>query len=216
MRFVERQRVARQWIALVDLADWCARSTARASVAGEDEARKLAYRLLAESALLGEFEQEGKSKILYLVPDVFDDGGTPRFRMTREKFGFAALGTATDLLRCCWLQREMARQWIETHGFHWPSHFEERPGLSPVTHSAPLATGAPGRPTKGMNLIRAEFERRIDENTCKTSLREEATELEQWYRRRHWGAPSPTVKTIENKIRDGHRTWRTGKQPTEP
>jgi hypothetical protein len=124
MRFGKRQRVSRRWIALVDLADWCAQSTARASAAEEDEARELAYRRLAESVLIGEFERESKSEILYLVPDVFSDGGTPRFRVTREKFGFAASGTAPDLLRCRWLRRKMARQWIETHGYDWPSHFE--------------------------------------------------------------------------------------------
>jgi hypothetical protein len=212
MRFVQRQRVARRWIAFVDLADWCAQSTARATVADEDEARVLAYRRLTESVLIGEFEREGTSKILYLVPDVFDDDETPRFRLTREKFDFAAsIGSAPDLLRRCWLLREMARLWIETHGYHWPPHFEPT-----MTDSATPATGAPGRPSKGMHLIRAEFERRIDKNTCKPSLREEATELEQWFRRRHPRAPFPTVKTIENSIRSDYGTWKAGKHPTEP
>jgi hypothetical protein len=85
-----------------------------------------------------------------------------------------------------------------------------------VTDSATLATGAPGRPTKGMHLIRAEFERRIETNTCKPSLREEATELEQWYRRQHPRAPFPKRKTIENNIRSDYRTWQAEKQPTEP
>jgi hypothetical protein len=212
MRFVERQRVARRWIALVDLVDWCAQSTARASVAEENEARVLAYQRLTESILMGEFEREGTSKILYLVPDVFDDDGTPRLRLTREKFDFAvSIGSAPDLLRRCWLLREMARRWIETHGYHWPPHFEPA-----MTDSATTATGAPGRPSKSMHLIRGEFERRIDANTCMPSLRKEATELGQWCRRQHPLAPFPTRKTIENNIRTDYRTWQAGKHSTEP
>jgi hypothetical protein len=205
MRFVERQRLGRRWIALVDLADWCAQSTTRASVAEEDDARELAYRRLVESVLIGEFERDGTSKILCLAPDVFADGTSPRFRLTREQFGFGASGNAPDLLRGCWLRAEMARQWIETHGYHWPVHFE----AGPVADSVTLATGAPGRPAKGMHLISAEFKRRIAKNTCKPSLREEAAELEQWYRRQHPRAPSPSVKTIENNIRSDYRSWRT-------
>jgi len=134
MRFVERQRVARRWTAFVDLADWCAQSATRASVAEEDEARKLAYRRLADSVLTGEFEWKGVSQILYLVPDVFDDGGTPRFRLTGETFGSAAAsGTTVDLLRFCWLRREMARQWLVAHGYPLPSEFETRsPTASPA------------------------------------------------------------------------------------
>ena len=55
------------------MADWCAQSTARASAAEEDEARELAYRRLAESVLINEFGREGKSEIVYLVPDEFSN-----------------------------------------------------------------------------------------------------------------------------------------------
>jgi hypothetical protein len=43
-------------------------------------------------------------------------------------------------------------------------------------HNASMPTGAPGRPTKGMHLIRDEFQRRLRENACRSSVREEARE----------------------------------------
>jgi hypothetical protein len=77
-----------------------------------------------------------------------------------------------------------------------------------------MPTGAPGRPSKGMHLIRAEFDRRITENSCKLLLREEATDLKQWFFRENPNAQSPTVKTIENNIRADHRQWALRQRPT--
>jgi hypothetical protein len=66
-------------------------------------------------------------------------------------------------------------------------------------------TGAPGRPSKGMHTIQAEFERRIRNNGFKLDLREEATELLAWYHVEHPSEPQPTVKTIANRLRGAHR-----------
>jgi hypothetical protein len=71
-----------------------------------------------------------------------------------------------------------------------------------------MPTGAPGRPSKGMHLIQAEFERRVGENACEISLHDEATYFHQWFRQCHPQAQPPTVKTIENNIRSHHRRWK--------
>lgn len=81
--------------------------------------------------------------------------------------------------------------------------------------SGVMPTGAPGAPSKGMHLIVGELKRRVRENACKASLREEATELLQWFRLQHPNAQSPTIKTIENNIRDHHRQWRARQSPAE-
>jgi hypothetical protein len=73
--------------------------------------------------------------------------------------------------------------------------------------AANMPTGAPGRPSKGTHLIGEEFKRRLLKNSCKTSLREEATELRRWFCSQHPDAQPPTVKTIENKIRADYHRW---------
>ena len=89
VRYAERQRAARRWIAFVDLADWGAHSTTAASADAEEQARELVYRRLSESVLRGAFEQAGRSKILYLDTFVTGDGASPRCRLTREQFEIA-------------------------------------------------------------------------------------------------------------------------------
>jgi hypothetical protein len=77
-------------------------------------------------------------------------------------------------------------------------------------HPEPNAsnTGAPGRPTKGVHLIHAEFKRRAATNACATTLHEEAISLRDWYRRQYAKEAPPTVKTIENNLRADYRQWR--------
>jgi hypothetical protein len=131
MRFAERQFIARRWIAFVNITDWCAQSTTAAGVDEEKKAKDLAYRRLADSILNGELEKGGRSKILYLDPTVMDDGALSQWWLTREQFEVAfevaAMPPAPSgpfaVLNCCWVPRELARNWLESHGYPWPSHF---------------------------------------------------------------------------------------------
>jgi hypothetical protein len=131
-KFADRQRIGRRWIAVVDLVHWCAQSTTAAGIDEEQKARDLTFRRLADSILKGEFEREGPSKILYLDPLVTGDGASARCRLTREQFEIAfevaAIPPAASLpllvLGRCWLPRELARHWLQSHGYHWSAHFE--------------------------------------------------------------------------------------------
>jgi hypothetical protein len=78
-----------------------------------------------------------------------------------------------------------------------------------------MPTGAPGRPSKGMHLIRIEFDRRRIANECKPSLREEAAELEVWFRNRYPTAQPVKHNTIENNIRSDYRD-RVANRSSEP
>ena len=73
---------------------------------------------------------------------------------------------------------------------------------------APRMTGAPGRPTKSMDLIEAELRRRKEAGRVQPKLAVEAMELLTWLRREHASAAFPTIKTIENRIRATHRAWK--------
>jgi hypothetical protein len=131
-RFAERQRIVKHWIALIDLVDWCAQSTTAANNEEEAQARGVAYRRLSESMRRGEFERDGRSKLLYLDTLVTSHDVSPRCRLTREQFETAfyavAIPPASSLplsvLNCCWLPGNMARLWLESHGYRWAPHFE--------------------------------------------------------------------------------------------
>jgi len=65
-------------------------------------------------------------------------------------------------------------------------------------------TGAQGRPSS-MFLVVGEFERRADTGELAQSLREEARALVDWFKQTHGTLQPPTVKTIENKLRQLYR-----------
>jgi hypothetical protein len=142
-RFTERQRRLCQWISFPDLADWCARLTTTAGGIEQARARDLAFELLTDSILKGEFEREGRSKILFLHSRITGFGSIS-CRLEREaferQFRYAtAMTPATplplEMLARCWLPRELARRWIETHGYLCPSHFD------PENHPAVFGPG---------------------------------------------------------------------------
>ena len=58
-----------------------------------------------------------------------------------------------------------------------------------------------------MQLVDAEFERRIVEGRIEKTLAAEARALEQWLREKHPNYPRATKTTIENNIRGAF--WRS-------
>ena len=76
-------------------------------------------------------------------------------------------------------------------------------------------TGGPGRPSP-IQLVEREAERRRASGEAIDIVKEEAKYLHGWCEREHSKAPTPTPKTIENRIRIDHRTWKAGKQPKNP
>lgn len=152
-KFAARQRIARRWIALVDLVDWCAQSTTTASLDAETKAREVAYQRITDALRRGEFERDGQSKILYLDALVTSDSLSPSCRLTREQFEFVFGPTATrapsslpvTMLNCCWLPCELARHWLESHGYRWAPHFEPAP-IPTDDRKSPKALRAKPRP----------------------------------------------------------------------
>jgi hypothetical protein len=62
-KIYKHQRIARRWIPVVDLIDWCAQSATTVSLEPEANARQFAYQRFTDSVRKGEFEREGPSKI---------------------------------------------------------------------------------------------------------------------------------------------------------
>lgn len=67
-RFAAKQREIRRWIPFVEIADACARAASPVTIAEEDGAHALAYRRLVDSIARGEFERNGASWVLMLLP----------------------------------------------------------------------------------------------------------------------------------------------------
>jgi hypothetical protein len=139
-KFAERQRAAGRWIAIADLVDWCSHSTTIASIEAEAKAREVAYQRLTDAVQKDEFEREGRSKVLFLDALATSDGASPRCRLTREQFEIAVDAAAAPpapsvpvtVLNCCWLPSDLARKWLEAHGYRLPPYLESRQAVGEV------------------------------------------------------------------------------------
>ena len=154
-RFRKRQRTARRWIEFGEIATWCARSTTGSSREVEQQAANLTFQRLANSVAQGEFEVDGRSKILYLTPRVLtllfqshpkalsalaqrtlaDFGRSPSSRLTRRMFQAAQTTDPIPVLMQCWVPREMARCWLEAQGYPLPPYLSQTHGFSPAALS---------------------------------------------------------------------------------
>jgi len=132
-RFFKRQQQARRWISFVEIADMCARAASPVSIAAEEEARALAYPRLVESTWRGEFERNGRSRVLLLLPDPVVSVPHHRLandylRMMIDAYGVTDFTSASrlvkELLWFCWLPRESCRRWFKRHGLAWPDAFD--------------------------------------------------------------------------------------------
>jgi hypothetical protein len=110
----------------------CARAAFPNSIEAEGQARALAYHRLTESTWRGEFERNGRSQVLLLLPHLVSPA--PPHRLTHEHFRdlLGIYGTedfsadsrlVRDNLRYCWLPHELCRQWFARHGLEWPNAF---------------------------------------------------------------------------------------------
>lgn len=96
----------------------------------------------------------------------------------------------------------------------WPHAGSGEPGIAtggpmangtmPTPPPDPYRSGAPGKPTI-KHLILGEFRRRVQAGDVLPVLADEAKALCDWAAAQHPGAPTPTVRTVENQIRDEFR-----------
>ena len=90
-RFAERQRQTREWINFAEIAEWCSKEDQ--SIVPSKEKRAAAFNTLTSDLLAGEFEENGRSRVLYLHP------ATAKARMARD-----------------WLQDAIAHNYDGEHG----------------------------------------------------------------------------------------------------
>jgi hypothetical protein len=134
--FKERQRKTREWINFEEIADWYSREDG--SIVPDENKRVAAFDLLTRDFLAGEFEENGRSRVLFLDPAI------PRGWREREWFK-NAFDLRTDYrqyyLAACWIPRRLFRRWLAR--YHLP---ESPPRFEPVSEQPrPVSLRKPKR-----------------------------------------------------------------------
>jgi hypothetical protein len=76
-RFTETQRRTREWINFAEIAEWCSKEDG--SIVPNESKRTAAFDALQRDLLAGEFEEDGRSRVLYLNPE------STMAKMTRQR-----------------------------------------------------------------------------------------------------------------------------------
>ena len=136
-RFTEIQRRTREWINFGEITQYCAEES---SVVPNEVAREAAYEKLRNDFFEGDFEEHGRSQIMYLHPY------TAKARMTREWLAhlMEVYGDQTtinlQILAHCWMRREFFERWLAKHRMQpRPARFEPRWPTPPTTTALPLS-----------------------------------------------------------------------------
>ena len=122
-RFTRRQRNSREWINFAEIAEWC--SEEDQSIVQNENKRTEAFNRLASDLLTGEFEENGRSLVLFLHP------ATKKMRMTHEELKDAIEHNwdgdhGRSYLAHCWIPRRLFERWRIKHGLPASPRFQPR------------------------------------------------------------------------------------------
>ena len=132
-RFTARQRRVREWINFAEIAEWCSREDG--SIQPNEKKRAAALDALERDLLAGEFDENGRSRVLFLSPE------STRARMTRAwlkdaiEYNYDGHQGRSAYTAHCWIPRDLAQRWFERHRLSLP------PWLTPSVLGS--AQGAP-------------------------------------------------------------------------
>jgi len=122
--FVWQQQRLRDWISFREIAEWLSEIDGRG--VPNESARAHAYDMLQCDLLAGEFEEGGRSRVLYL--HFF----TPMAKMTQARLQtaldtFPIENVRSNYLGRCWIPRHMIDRWLAKHELpRSPARFEPR------------------------------------------------------------------------------------------
>jgi hypothetical protein len=155
-RFAQTQLRKREYINFEEIAELC--SELNGSGAPNEAARENALRNLERDLLSGEFEENSRSRVLYLHPS------TVKTRMTREwlqvaiEYNYDGHRGRSQFLPWCWMPRPMYERWAPKHSL--PS---SPPRFQPE-HTATVAVAQPTaseKPPKAISQRRQPAQERI-------------------------------------------------------
>ena len=138
-RFTQKQQQTREWINFAEIADWCSKEDH--SIIPSEDKRAVAFETLARDLLSGVFEENGRSRVLYLSP------ATTKARMTRAwlhdaiHHSYDNNGGRSEYLPHCWIPRQFFERWLARN------RLQESPSrFGPLVASSPLKKQKLGRP----------------------------------------------------------------------
>src|SRR6266567_5127536 len=124
-RFTETQKHRREWINFKEVAEYCSEESG-------------IYQKLQRDLLEGDFEENGRSRVLYLHPS------TVKAKMTRDWLsGLMEIYDQTTInsqyLAHCWIPREFFDRWLAKHRMQpRPERFEPKGPTPPTTTRQPV------------------------------------------------------------------------------
>ena len=172
-RITERQRQTREWINFAEIAEWCSKEDQ--SILPNKEKRAAAFDTLASDLLAGEFEENGRSRVLYLHP------ATSRARMTPDwlkdviDHNYDGDHGRSAYLGHCWIERSMLERWLAKHRLpQSPPRFRPQKNyrVSGATEKETAAIKVLVPQLKAdPDLRRADAAKWCDENGCRLGKR---------------------------------------------
>jgi hypothetical protein len=182
-RFTEHQRCVGEWINFADIAEWCSREDS--SILPNEQKRVAAFETLQRDLLAGEFEENGRSQVLFLHPAV------AKARMTRSSLIEAAEYNydgkhGRSYAAHCWIRREMAERWFQNHRLSLPPWFtpcvpREVPDVSATIPPQPASTitSPPKVEARNENRVRKRGPRSAKLERVKEAMRADIRERRQ-------------------------------------
>jgi hypothetical protein len=120
-RFTARQRQVRKWINFAEIAEWCSKEDG--SIVPSEQKRRTAFDTLQSDFLIGEFEENGRSRVLFLHPAI------AKTRITRESLRDAIDRNddghhgRSQYLPYCWILHPMFDRFLAKHRLQESSRF---------------------------------------------------------------------------------------------
>jgi hypothetical protein len=193
--FKERQWKTREWINFEEIADWCSREDG--SIVPDENKRAAALDLLATDLLAGKFEENGRSRVLFLDPAI------PRGWRAREWFK-SAFDLRSDYRRyylaACWIPRRLFKRWLARYHLpESPLRFEPVSGQSrPVSFKKPKR----GRPAEyNWDGVKSKLTAYVSQNGPVQTLHELLQKCADFANELHRKNKTPNDKTIREAIK---------------
>jgi hypothetical protein len=167
-RFTQNQRRKREMLNFEEIAELC--SELDGSGVPNEAARENAYRNLERDLLSGDFEENSRSRVLYLHPR------TVKTRMTREwlqdaiEHSYDGNRGRSEFLPRCWFSRAMYERFAAKHNLPIsPPRFRPEHAVTDVAMARPTASDRLPRPTAkrrrpAEKQLRQELEKKAPEH----------------------------------------------------
>jgi hypothetical protein len=142
-RFIARQRRVCEWINFTDIAEWCSKE--EGSIVPNEHKRAAAFDALERDLLAGEFEENGRSRVLFL------SSATTKTKITRTslkeamEYNYDGKHGRSAYTPHCWIPRYLAERWFEKHRLTLPPWFT--PSVLRVGQGAPATPPRPASRT---------------------------------------------------------------------